>query len=227
MDEQNPKSEEIPAEDKPDEKRKANNSTIAYFKEHPTLAISLSYLLLAFIGIYYNYILYLQFNLNIFDFIEINDFLVGAFKQPISIAIILFSILGMLFDDWSSRRKYRILSIEQLAAKQAGGSGDYKCWLKFYKTADTIGYYSSRIIYTFLIFAAPYLSAKRDSGKIFNGTAQQITYTTKDTPEKFNSADSIYLIGSTDKFYFFYHKDQCKTKIINVANLMKIETVND
>jgi hypothetical protein len=55
------------------------------FLEHSTFFLSLLYGLLTAIGIFYSYILYRQFRINIFDYAEIGDFLLAAFRNRVAL----------------------------------------------------------------------------------------------------------------------------------------------
>jgi hypothetical protein len=65
-----------------------------FFREHPTFFLTLMYVDLTGIGILYTLIFYRQFGINIFDFAEIGDFLLAAFKAPaITFLVLLAQVL--------------------------------------------------------------------------------------------------------------------------------------
>lgn len=59
-----------------------------YFKEfflaNPTVVLSLLYLYVTAIGMLYSAVLYGRFGINVFDYSEIGDFLLAAFKNPVA-----------------------------------------------------------------------------------------------------------------------------------------------
>src|SRR5215213_5447662 len=55
-----------------------------YFLDNPTLALTLLYLYVTAVGMLYSAVLYGRFGINIFDYSEIADFLLAAFKNPVS-----------------------------------------------------------------------------------------------------------------------------------------------
>jgi hypothetical protein len=59
-----------------------------YFKEfflaNPTVVLSLLYLYVTAIGMLYSAVLYGRFGINVFDYSEIADFLLAAFKNPVA-----------------------------------------------------------------------------------------------------------------------------------------------
>lgn len=217
------------AKRKQPEEKKTTQSAFDYFKEHPTLALTLGYLLLLFEGGLYNYYLFRNFDINILNYIELNDFLIGAFKQTYSWILIVSIIISIfLFYKFGAKNwggVFIMLFIMLLAiAPKLGAYLDSITYLRAdeFKRLPTENVAGEKL----------YINTLFNVGLIaldytIMPTAKRMTYTTKERSEYFNECDSVYLIGSTAKFYFFYHKNEKKTKIINVPNLMKIETVNE
>ena len=58
-----------------------------YFKQHPTLGISLLYLSFSTFGLLYTNLLFGQFDVNIMLHLEVTDFMLAGFHHPLSIAI--------------------------------------------------------------------------------------------------------------------------------------------
>lgn len=56
-----------------------------YLREHWALAASVGYLYLTTIGMIQSGMLFSKYEINIFEFAEINDFLLAAFREPISL----------------------------------------------------------------------------------------------------------------------------------------------
>jgi hypothetical protein len=69
------------------EKPKKDNRQ-EYLKElflaNPTAILSLMYLYVTAIGMLYSFLLYRNFEISIFDYSEIGDFLLAGFKNPIA-----------------------------------------------------------------------------------------------------------------------------------------------
>jgi hypothetical protein len=93
-----------------EESKQANNggTVRSFFRENPTLLLSLMCVDLTGIGILYSLIFYRQFGINIFDFAEIGDFLLAAFKAPgvtFSVLLAQVGLLGLLV--WVRRFLWR------------------------------------------------------------------------------------------------------------------------
>jgi hypothetical protein len=55
-----------------------------FFLTNPTVVLSLLYLYVTGIGMLYSSVLYGRFGINVFDYSEIGDFLLAAFKNPVA-----------------------------------------------------------------------------------------------------------------------------------------------
>jgi hypothetical protein len=55
-----------------------------FFLANPTVVLSLLYLYVTAIGMLYSAVLYGRFGINVFDYSEIGDFLLAAFKNPVA-----------------------------------------------------------------------------------------------------------------------------------------------
>ena len=64
-----------------------------YLLDNPTLALTLLYLYVTAVGMLYAAVLYGRFGINIFDYSEIPDFLLAAFKNPIVLLVTGFQVV--------------------------------------------------------------------------------------------------------------------------------------
>ncbi len=68
-----------------------NSPTLDFLKNHSALAATIGYLYLTFIGMTQSWMLYFQYRINIFEFSELNDFLLAAFRDPLGwLAVAMF-----------------------------------------------------------------------------------------------------------------------------------------
>ena len=67
------------------------------FVDHPALGLTLGYLLLSLLGLSYQWALFRQFEVNFFNYAEVTDFLMGAFREPITFALSLTALAVALF----------------------------------------------------------------------------------------------------------------------------------
>ena len=55
-------------------------------RDHPSLLLTLAYLLVSAIGVIYSYFFYREIGINIVKFVDLSDFLLASIQEPISIA---------------------------------------------------------------------------------------------------------------------------------------------
>ena len=54
--------------------------------DHPSLLLTLAYLLVSAIGVIYSYFFYREIGINIVKFVDLSDFLLASIQEPILIA---------------------------------------------------------------------------------------------------------------------------------------------
>jgi len=72
-------------------------SIIFYLREHWAFAVSLFYLYISLIGMTQAYFFFKHFGINIFEFSEVSDFALAAFRQPSTLFIALRTAAGFIF----------------------------------------------------------------------------------------------------------------------------------
>lgn len=73
------------------------------FRQHPALIVSLGYIITSLIGMMFSWQFFKNFDVNIFDYAEITDFLMAALREPMSIVLALGGVLvTLLVWMWSS-----------------------------------------------------------------------------------------------------------------------------
>ena len=74
---------------------------------HATLVLTLLYLYAAAIGMIYSGVLYGRFGINIFDYSEIGNFLLTAFKNPIAFLVVVLQVLSIPLIVFAGARVHR------------------------------------------------------------------------------------------------------------------------
>jgi hypothetical protein len=78
-------------------------------RDHPSLLLTLVYLLVSAIGAIYSYFFYREFGISIVKYVDLSDFLLASIQELMSIAIFLgisLAALGMYLLDFWVRRKF-------------------------------------------------------------------------------------------------------------------------
>src|SRR5215217_430730 len=102
--------------DAPGNERKVTSWSV--FKESlfntPTLIVTMLYVYIAAIGIVYSWALYRMFGINIFDYSEIADFLLAAFKNAFALlSIVLIAAIGATVESFMANRARRNVELVQ------------------------------------------------------------------------------------------------------------------
>jgi magnesium-transporting ATPase (P-type) len=182
------------------------NRVKEFFLDNPTLLLSLLYFYVTGTGIFYAYYLYLLFDINIFDYATIVDFLLAAFKSPrifllvagqLALIILLYFVYLMLWK-FSERLFFRIAMWMMVA----------------------MGF--------LLFFIGPYNYAIRSAVDI----AQSIKHGKQPSVEvryisSAGSADQVTepgleLIGTTQRVFFFYDVKDQRTLVIPQSQIISI-----
>ncbi|MDA1372894.1 MAG: hypothetical protein O2971_19365 [Proteobacteria bacterium] len=79
-----------------------------FFRNHPTMVITLGYFIVTGIGVVYSIFFYREFGSNIVKFADVTDFLLASIVEPISIVIFLgilvFTLTMFQLDFWVRRK---------------------------------------------------------------------------------------------------------------------------
>jgi hypothetical protein len=160
-----------------------------FFRENPTFVLTVMYVDLTGIGILYSWLLYRQFGINVFDFAEIGDFLLVAFKAPAVtfsalLAQVLFVALPFII--------VRVFSLLGLALQ--------------FGTAFAVIF----LLTITLVIPLGLAYSQADAIKQVDEQAQAtVRYRTFSGPSSGQVTKSgVALIGSTQKVVFFYDVDE-------------------
>jgi hypothetical protein len=78
-------------------------------REHPTLALTMTYAVVTLIGVVYSFFFFREFGINILKFADLSDFLLASIIEPVSILIFLGVVLftlAMFALDFGARKKW-------------------------------------------------------------------------------------------------------------------------
>lgn len=178
---------------------------IKFFGVHPGILGSLLYLQVSAVGIIYVWFLYQSFNINIFDFAETNDFLLAAFKQPFAFGMSMLTILLIII-------QIIVFYFRKQKRMKPGVP-----WL-------ILGSFIF-ILIGYTAFPA-YFYGKRDARSIIKDQESKVTVAYKiigPTKKIDVREQNLSLIGTTDKFSFFYDHTKERSLVIPIANIVSIE----
>jgi hypothetical protein len=174
-----------------------------FFRKNPTLVLSLLYIYATAIGIVYSLGLYGSFRINIFDYSEIPDFLLAAFKNVWIGLNLAIQVLGVFV-----LRRY--LPEGTILFFRRSSPAILEMLIFFYVCLVAAITYGSAITMASSIKAgdAPTVDVRYRS---FSGSAGQMT------------EPGLELIGTTQKAAFFYDVDGRRTIVIPQSQIVSIE----
>ncbi len=180
-------------------------------REHPALAVTILYALVSAIGLLFNWSLFREFGVNVFNFMEVGDFLLAALREPLTfvlsgtalLASYLIQRLGALELQWLTGRKDR-----------------GRFWSGYYWFSRRINNHSITGLVGFLLYCYLFLAlyAGWKSDQIRSGIARQVSVELASESD-YIEGRPVALLGATNRFVFLYDVDAATTHIIPHENL--------
>lgn len=152
-------------------------------REHPALMVSLIYVGASAIGMFYSWSYLRRFDINVFDFAQISDFLLVSLKEPFTWLIVIAAGTLVALDSWLSLR------CEQRGAPR---------WLGWYASARyrSMNYVAVVVIVLVLLDVLAAVKAK----ETLAGKGQRVEVVLADG----GTSASARLVGSTGQFLFLF-----------------------
>jgi hypothetical protein len=180
---------------------------MGFFRDHPTLVLSLLYLYATAMGIVYSFRLYRSFGINIFDYSEIADFLLAAFKNE----WVLANLVGQASVVIAALSVWRFYEARGLSSMWLATC---RLWL--------IG-----LTYTCIVVIVTYQTAISTASSIKYGEtpAVDVWYRSFSGSAGQVKEPKLRLIGATQKAVFFYDVDakSQRTIVIPQSQLVSME----
>ena len=214
--------------DKKVDGKKIGTTLTKWIRDNWVWAAPLTYIYFTMVGMFQSWFQFNAFGINVFDFSELNDFLLAAFREPKSFLFILGLIvyLGLLL---LSKRAV------QLILKKCGEKGTpahvRDIPVKLVKIVMLLAFVS------LVLFAPYYIPNKLNNdydltwrNDFINENKRNVKVFIKDleTNGKKNEwIENLAFIGTTEKFLFFVNKSTAKVIISPVANVVQIEHIDE
>ena len=190
----------------PDEPKK-QTGWVEWVKEHPAIVGTGLYVYVSFQGSAYNWLFLRAFDINYFDFSEVNDFLTAAFRQPETFLFLGGAILYVVPVLWTLFfRQRRIFST---------GS-------RFLRVMARIMIFG--IIPLMVIFMSVFLSSSIDIQRTRTGNGSYVVVKLARGGGTFESPPDagLMLLGTSDKFIFLWNRVSDKKHIVAGASVASL-----
>lgn len=182
--------------------------------ETPGLFVTLAYLLVSLIGVAFSWALLREFGLNVFSFADVTDFLMAAFREPMTFVLSLSALALGLATHWLAGKEVRWLERRNPQSKFG------RRYLAMARAGHAGGYYVLGIflLYT-IVFIASY--AQNEAGDIRAGSGERVVLQAADQPAPIAGL----LLGATSRFVFLYRQDLGQAEAIPQENILRIRPV--
>jgi hypothetical protein len=198
-------------------------------RREPALAVSLTYLLVAMAGIFYDFSFYQRFDIPVLTLSQIGDFLVAGIQQPMALVLVISTFpLCWLFDRINMRgRRRRAAEILRLRAQPSlsqwqRGRLSLNEWMNGRRWYTQMMYVVVVVAYGWT-FVGLYANHRADAVKC--GEAGEVRVWMNGASEPLAPAGSrnwTYL-GAIASYVFVYDRDGGKAAIFPVSGIARIE----
>jgi hypothetical protein len=217
------------------------------FLASPTVAFTLLYIGVSAIGMFYSWVLYRNFGINIFDHSDVTDFLLAAFKNPVTLlSVVLLAVIGAALAAfiryWLDHILQRIRrEVEEMVRREGKvnvaeeSRAEEQLDLELRQIEERLNrrkvvlYGVIAVIvalgFIYSTMVVPYRSANQMASAIKRGE-----YPTVDVRYRLFSGSAgqvtepnLELIGATEKAAFFYDDDDGRTIVIPHAQIVSVD----
>jgi hypothetical protein len=183
--------------------------------EHPALALTLGYLLISLLGLSYQWTLFRQFDVNFFLYAEVTDFLMGAFREPITFALSLSALavawLVSVYSRWEARwwERHPPTNVFTRAYARFTTAG----FNRYLPAAFFIGYS--------VMFIWVYAGKRADELKagIGHGIRLEVAEGQARRP---SPGSPTLMMGTSARFVFLYRPDDDLVEIVPHENILRL-----
>lgn len=177
----------------------------SFSKAHPSMILTLCYVLITAIGTGYSFFFYREFGINIIKFADLSDFLLAAILEPRSLMLFGFAVALMLVSYWMDVffrkriRFYRNFVENRLKAK----------------FTDPVVMMIVILLSTVVLMQG---LAEENANLIKNQNqdSYQVSYSELGEHE---SLKTLELLGSTSRFLYFYDVERKQTVVVSPENV--------
>lgn len=201
-------------------------------RREPALVITLTYLLVAMAGIFYDHAFYRQFDIPVLSLSQISDFLAAGIQEPIAIVLVLSTFpLCWLFDRINIRgRRRRAAEGERLKAAPSLG------WWQRRRLAFIVGMNERRgymrFMYVVVIvayawtFVGNYAGYRAEAVKAGRGLEVEIRMNDGSAlPTQAGGGRPWIYLGAISQYVFVYDRQAARARILPANAIAAIDPI--
>jgi len=183
---------------------------LALMQEHPALGLTSAYLMVSLLGLSYEWTLFRHFGVNYFHYADVTDFLMGAFREPITFLLALSALLVGKLAHMQLAWENRWFDGRELRS----------WWLRVYQRYSRSRFNQFSPVTLFLLYCVMFIwiySGNR-AESIRGGDGEQVQLTLAEAGPG-GGAFSASLLGTSSRFVFVYESAAGLTWVIPHENL--------
>lgn len=193
-----------------------NIPLLAMLREHPGLLLTVLYLIASLIGLAFSWSLFSQFEINIFSYAEVTDFLMAALREPLTFPLTASAILVAWALEAMGRWEMRMFENHEPRSRL----------MKGYRRISQAMYRSGWVgPFVFVAYAYLFLGLYGDwkSKQIKLGRGDLIEVHLADDDSSQLGSGKTLLLGTTNKFVFVYDLESQSTDAVPNENIAWIK----
>ena len=181
-------------------------------KKHPTLAPTAVYVYLTIVGMFDAYRHFQPYGINVFEFAELNDFILAAFRTPASIVLVASVGLYIILNVLPYRKAYDITSR----------------WVRREHLKNSLFSQRSRSVFDtvllLIVFSTPFFAGSLTNLLFSDCSPKSVTVVYRGVNGHVGEdwSRDVDLIGTTEKFIFFSDDEKCFL-IVPTSNVLAIQ----
>ena len=186
--------------------------------QHPAMLLTLFYLLVSFLGLSFSWAFYAQFGIDYFDYAEIGDFILAAFREPVTFLLALSSLaigIVLLVFQWLVNNFYdRFRERSRFIAALSRFDNGLNRW----------GVLPTIIVLFFVycvIFISDHAGDKADDFR--EGRGERVLVHYADPLSDGESSELAAMLGSSTHVIFLYEPARKRVRIVPMDAIVAIE----
>ena len=195
----------------------------ALLHQNPGLGITLTYMAISLIGLMFSWSLFSEFNVNIFNFTEVSDFLLAALREPMTFVLAGSALLVTRLLHWLG-----MIEVRHWATKNPKGK-----FAKFYvRSSKAMNRHPITQVVIFVLYSYLFISLYGGwkAGEIKAGEGQvihvQLTEPVADNRDENQAGNDVViegiLLGATNKYLFLYDPESGITSAMPEENIVRV-----
>ncbi len=177
----------------------------SFSKAHPSMILTLCYVLITAIGTGYSFFFYREFGINIIKFADLSDFLLAAILEPRSLMLFGFAVALMLVSYWMDvffRKRFQA----------------YRSFVENRMKAK----YTDPIIMMVVILLSTVVLMRglaEENAILIKKQSQDSYHVAYSEIGEQESLKTLELLGSTSRFLYFYDTDRKQAVVVSPENV--------